>query len=77
MSDAGETEDELACFECDDGTLKVVRKPYETTGGEGKPLSVPNVLFLVCDTCGDELLDSNANRIITESRIAAGVKYRR
>lgn len=74
MSDA---EDTLACFECDDGTLKVVRKPYETTGGEGKPLSVPDVPFLVCDTCGDELLDNNANRIITEARIAAGVKYRR
>jgi YgiT-type zinc finger domain-containing protein len=77
MSDAIYTENEWPCFECDDGTLKVVRKPYETTGGEGKPLSVPDVPFLVCDTCGDELLDCNAQRIITEAREAAGVKYRR
>ena len=76
MSDADEF-DGLACFECDDGTLKVVRKSYETTGGEGKPLSVSDVPFLVCDTCGGELLDSNANRIIEEARKAAGVKYRR
>jgi YgiT-type zinc finger domain-containing protein len=75
--DSGGAEDELTCFECQIGTIRLVSKPHETTGGKGEPLTIPDVPIWTCDHCGDESFDKNGSRIIEEARIAAGVKYRR
>jgi YgiT-type zinc finger domain-containing protein len=75
--DSGGAENEWPCFECDDGTIRLVRKPYETTGGKGEPLTIPDVPIWTCDTCGDQSFDKNGSQIIQEAREAAGVKYRR
>ena len=75
--DSGGAENEWPCFECDDGTIRLVRKPYETTGGKGEPMTIQDVPIWTCDHCGDESFDANGTRIIEEARIAAGVKYRR
>jgi YgiT-type zinc finger domain-containing protein len=77
MSDAAQEENEWPCVECDEGTVRLVRKPYETTGGKREPLTIPDVPTWTCDACGDESFDKNGSRIIQEARIAAGVKYRR
>jgi hypothetical protein len=75
--DSGESEDGWACFECNDGTIWRACKPYETTGGKGEPLTIPDVPTWTCDHCGAESFCANGSRIIEEARIAAGVKYRR
>ena len=77
MSDAVQEEHEWPCFACDDGMVRLVSKPYETTGGKGKPLTIPDVPIWTCDTCGDESFDANGSRIIQEAREAAGAKYPR
>jgi YgiT-type zinc finger domain-containing protein len=77
MSDVVHAENEWPCIECDDGMVRLVSKPYETTGGNGEPLTIPDVPIWTCDTCGDQSFDANGSRIIEEARIAAGVRYRR
>lgn len=64
---------ELACFECEDGILRLTPDvAYETEiNGQKHTLSVS---MHVCDKCGDEAIDSQSNNEITEKMLELGWK---
>lgn len=67
----------VRCFECENGILRTILLPYETTNGRGELLIVPAVPHEVCDKCGDICFQATASRMIEAARVATGVKYRR
>jgi len=56
------------CFECETGTYKDVTVNYFSQLSEGRSLVTKDVTIQRCDTCGAEILDSKASKII-ESNI--------
>lgn len=56
------------CFECETGTYKEVTVNYFSQLSEGRSCVTRNVTIQRCDTCGAEILDSKASKII-ESNI--------
>ena len=56
------------CFECETGTYKEVTINYFSQLSEGRICVTRNVTIQRCDTCGSEILDSNASEVI-ESNI--------
>ena len=53
------------CLECDEGCYQIVAKPYESRGQDGNVVAVPNVKFLVCTDCGEELIPAESVRYIS------------
>lgn len=60
------------CFECDQGPYEIIVKPYESCGQDGNIVLVPEVTFLRCAHCGDELLPAESDRYIARYVTAAG-----
>jgi YgiT-type zinc finger domain-containing protein len=56
------------CFECETGTYKDVSVNYFSHLSEGRSCVTKDVTIQRCDTCGAEILDSKASKII-ESNI--------
>ena len=56
------------CFECETGTYKDVTVNYFSQLNDGKGCVTKDVTIQRCDTCGAEILDSKASKII-ESNI--------
>ena len=56
------------CFECETGTYKDVNVNYYSQLNDGKGCVTKDVTIQRCDTCGAEILDSKASKII-ESNI--------
>ena len=56
------------CFECETGTYKDVTVNYFSQLSEGRSCVTRDVTIQRCDTCGSEILDSKASKII-ESNI--------
>lgn len=56
------------CFECETGTYKDVTVNYFSQLSGGRSLVTKDVTIQRCDTCGAEILDSKASKII-ESNI--------
>jgi putative zinc finger/helix-turn-helix YgiT family protein len=63
------------CLVCGAGQLKEVRGEFRTQieGPDGHPitLSVPELVWRHCDSCGEDLLDDNASEAITTAHRAA------
>jgi DNA-binding transcriptional regulator YiaG len=53
------------CLECDEGRYEVVVKPYECRGQDGNVVVVPDVKFLRCTHCGEELIPAESDRCIS------------
>lgn len=53
------------CLECDEGRYQIVVKPYESRGQDGNVVVVPNVKFLRCTHCGEELIPAESARDIS------------
>jgi|GEM_PF-2460933 len=53
------------CLECDKGNYEVVAKPYESRGQDGNVIVVPDVKFLCCTQCGEELIPAESSRYIS------------
>ena len=56
------------CFECETGTYKDVTINYFSELSDGRTCITKDVTIQRCDTCGAEILDSKASKII-ESNI--------
>jgi len=56
------------CFECETGTYKDVTVNYFSQLSGERSLVTRDVTIQRCDTCGEEILDSKASKII-ESNI--------
>jgi DNA-binding transcriptional regulator YiaG len=54
-----------SCFECDEGRYKVVSHAYEQRGIDGVIVVVPDVQFLRCSNCGDEIIPAESDRYIS------------
>lgn len=52
------------CFECETGTYKEVTIHYFSQLSEGRSCTTRNVTIQRCDTCGAEILDAQASKII-------------
>ena len=52
------------CFECDSGSYKEVTINYFSQLSEGRSCVTRNVTIQRCDTCGSDILDSNASEVI-------------
>jgi putative zinc finger/helix-turn-helix YgiT family protein len=63
------------CPACGAGSLKEVTGEFKTQieGADGRPttLSVPEVSWRHCDSCGEDLLDEDATKAITRAHRAA------
>lgn len=53
------------CFECEHGHYEVLVKPYEDRGPDGSIVIVPDVKFLCCNHCGDEIIPVDSDRYIS------------
>jgi len=53
------------CFECDQGHYEVVVQPYSSRGQDGNVVLVPDVTFLRCTHCGEELIPAESDRYIS------------
>jgi DNA-binding transcriptional regulator YiaG len=53
------------CLECDEGRYEIVVKPYECRGQDGNVVLVPDVKFLRCTHCGEELIPAESDRCIS------------
>jgi DNA-binding transcriptional regulator YiaG len=53
------------CFECDQGRYEVVVQPYTCRGQDGNVVVVPDVTFLRCTHCGEELIPAESDRYIS------------
>jgi putative zinc finger/helix-turn-helix YgiT family protein len=66
-----------ACPVCGEGSLKEVTGEFTTLidGPDGQiPLKVPGVVWKQCGSCGEDLLDDDASRVITRAhRTALGL----
>jgi putative zinc finger/helix-turn-helix YgiT family protein len=64
-----------ACLVCGSGPLEDVKGEFNTQieGPDGNPmtLSVPDVIWRHCNSCGEDLLDDNASEAITKAHRAA------
>lgn len=58
------SDQEIACFECETGTLIPALKDYPVVIKKGKVLNVPDVPMLVCDCCGDQVTGDDGNAYI-------------
>lgn len=63
------------CFECISGKYNKVVKDFVSLTPDGE-LVVPDIEFLVCDTCGDECLASEPSKKIDEFRFKNGFTTR-
>lgn len=54
-----------ACFECDQGRYEIVVQPYSYRGQDGNVVIVPDVTFLRCSHCGEELIPAESDRYIS------------
>ena len=52
------------CFECDTGTYKEATVNYFSQLSAGRSCVTRDVVIQRCDTCGSEILDSQASKII-------------
>ena len=55
------------CFECDTGTYKEVVVHYFSQLSEGRSCVTRDVTIQRCDTCGSEIIDSQASKIIEDN----------
>jgi DNA-binding transcriptional regulator YiaG len=53
------------CFECDQGRYEFVVQPYSCRGQDGNVVIVPDVTFLRCTHCGEELIPAESDRYIS------------
>jgi YgiT-type zinc finger domain-containing protein len=65
----------MPCFDCEDGIMTTVVKPYELTIN-GVMLVVPDVPQEECDKCGEACIGSEGNKLIEAAQLAAGQVYR-
>lgn len=54
-----------SCFECDQGRYEVVVQSYSCRGQDGNVVVVPDVTFLRCNHCGEELIPAESDRYIS------------
>jgi YgiT-type zinc finger domain-containing protein len=66
----------FSCFECKKGFYRESILPYKTVDGQNKDMIILDVPHYICSNCGDTCFGMKALRMIEESRIEAGVKYR-
>ena len=55
------SENPKLCFACEEGNYREEVKDYLVELPEGDPLTVPDVLVLCCDYCGEETLPPDSS----------------
>ena len=53
------------CLDCDKGRYEVVVAPYPCSGQDGNVVVVPDVKFIRCTRCGEELIPAASDRYIS------------
>jgi DNA-binding transcriptional regulator YiaG len=54
-----------SCLECNEGRYEIVVKPYQSRGQDGNVVIVPDVKFLRCNHCAEELIPAESTRYIS------------
>ena len=59
-----QTEAAMPCFECEAGTLVREYRPHPLQHPQLGEFTIPAVPVWVCDTCGEQVIGDEGNRLI-------------